>query len=287
MRTITETVSTEYDGRTVNDYLRHKLGCSGTLIKALKRQENGLLLNGRHVRTVDKLHAGDQLTVTLPEKGGFAHESVPMELCVVYQDADILALDKPPGLPVHRSARHNSDTLANGVAYYFKKQGVNVPFRAVNRLDRDTSGLVLLGLNTFAAARLAQGVQKVYYAVVDGVYEGSGTIDLPIRRQNVSLIVREVGDGGQNAVTHWESLGVFHGLSLLKIHLETGRTHQIRVHFNHLGTPVLGDTLYSNGDPRIPRQALHCGEMSFIHPVTGETVALSAPLPQDIKQLLD
>lgn len=287
MRILSYTIPIQYDGRMVKEYLRQEMKCSGTLIKALKRQNRGILLNGEPVYTVDRLHAGDRLELQIPQAEGYCHHSVEMPLSVVLQDDDILVLDKPPFMAVHHSANHHKDTLANGVAYYLQQQGLSAAFRAVNRLDRDTSGLVLLGLNPYAAARLAQGIEKVYYAVVDGVYRGKGTIDLPIRRKGGSVILREVGEGGQQAVTHWESIAVYDRLSLLKIHLGTGRTHQIRVHFSHFGTPVLGDTLYSKGDSRIHRQALHCGEMRFHHPVTGELVACQAPLPADIKGLLE
>lgn len=285
MRILKEIIPALYDGRTVKDFLRQGMGCSGTLVKALKRQNRGILLNDMPVRTVDVIHKGDRITISVPETERYSHVPVALPLSIVYEDNDIMAVDKPPFLAVHHSANHHTDTLANGVAYYLEQKGITVPFRALNRLDRDTSGLVLLGLNAYAAARLSQQVEKVYYAVVDGVYQGSGIIDLPIRRRQGSVILREVGQGGKPAVTHWESLCTQGGLTLLKIRLETGRTHQIRVHFSQLGTPVLGDTLYSNGDSRIHRQALHCGVLRFCHPVSGEAQVLTAELPADIKKL--
>lgn len=286
MRKIVQKVPLKYDGWLVRDYLRQEMGCSGTLMKALKRQERGILFNGVPVRTVDRLHAGGLLTLQFPPETGYCHAPVQMPLTICYADEDLLVVDKPPFLAVHHSAGHADDTLANGVAWLLAQKGTIVPFHPLNRLDRDTSGLVLVGLNPFVTARLARTVEKTYFAVVDGIYRDSGTIDLPIRRKEGSVILREVGAGGQHAVTHWKSLKTDTHLSLLKIKLETGRTHQIRVHFSHFGTPVLGDTLYSGGDSRIARQALHCGELCFVHPVTGQQHCIRAALPADMACLL-
>lgn len=286
VRVLKQTVPTAYHGRQVGDFLRQQMGCSGTLIKALKRQNPGIVLGGRPARTVDRLHSGDVVELYLPEQEGYRHTPVAMPLQIVYEDRDVLVVNKPPFMAVHHSANHAEDTLANGVAWYLEQEGKTSAFHAVNRLDRDTSGLVLLGLHSHAAARLPQGAQKLYYAVVDGIYQGRGVIDLPIRRKENSVILRQVGEPGQRAVTHWEAVAVYQQKTLLQIKLETGRTHQIRVHFSALGTPVTGDTLYSLGSSLITRQALHCGEITFIHPVTKEQMTVRAPLPPDMMELL-
>lgn len=286
MRKLSFVIDKKYYGHCVIDVLRHHFHCSSKLIKILKRQDLGILLNGEHVRTVDRVRFGDTVEINIPEQPGNI-EKTEMELDVVYEDRDILVVNKPPFVPVHPSRNHYADTLANGVAFYLSKKGIETTFRAVNRLDRDTSGLVLIGLNSYSAARLAKNVDKVYTAVVNGEYHGNGTIDLPIRRMGESIIQREVGEDGERAVTHWRAIQNVAGMTLMKIALETGRTHQIRVHFSHLGTPLVGDTLYTEGDNLIGRQALHCQSLSFVHPTTGEKMNLTSNLPDDMIKLLE
>lgn len=286
MRTLNFVVDEKFNNHFVIDVLRHHFHCSSKLIKILKRQETGILLNGEHARTVDLISVGDVVEINIPVQPGFI-EKTKMELDIVYQDSDILVVNKPPFMPVHPSRNHFSDTLANGVAYYLSENGIETAFRAINRLDRDTSGLVLVGLNSYSASRLSQSLQKKYIALVDGEYHGSGTIDLPIRRVGESIIQRQVGEGGETAITHWTAVKNIGKTTLMEIILETGRTHQIRVHFSHLGTPLVGDTLYSGGDSRISRQALHCQSISFQHPITGKEICLTSDLPTDIAMLLD
>lgn len=286
MRKLSYIVGDEYDGKDVISFLRNEAKCSSKLIKLLKRVDGGITLDGEHVRVVDKLRAGGVLELNMPDVTG-KETPVDIPIDIIYEDDDILVLNKPPFMPVHPSRNHRDDTLANAVAFHLMQKGKSTAMRAVNRLDRDTSGLVLICLNSYCAARLAKNVEKEYFAIVDGVYSGSSTIDMPIRRVGESIIKREVGEGGERAVTHWTCEKNMDGLSLLRIRLETGRTHQIRVHFSSLGTPVLGDTLYSDGDKRINRQALHCGTMRFIHPVTGERLQLEAPFPQDMMNIIN
>ena len=160
-------------------------------------------------------------------------------------------------------------------------------FRPINRLDRDTTGLVVCGINQYAASRLTGSIDKVYYAVACGRLEGSGTIDAPIARCDERLITREVAENGDRAVTHWQVVGNNGNTeTLLRINLETGRTHQIRVHFAHIGHPLVGDTMYGKADDRITRQALHCAQVSFNHPVSGEKIFIKTDIPDDMKGLM-
>ena len=163
---------------------------------------------------------------------------------------------------------------------YYKNK--NVTFRAVGRLDKSTSGLVIVALNKLSASKLSGEFNKIYFAVAGGEYRGSGTIDKPIYRPDPMKTLRAVGETGDFAVTHWESIATDGKCSFLKINLETGRTHQIRVHFASMGTPLCGDDMYGSKDTRISRAALHCGEVDFVHPVTGEKMHFSVPVPEDI-----
>ncbi len=201
----------------------------------------------------------------------------------VYNDEDILVLNKPAFMPVHESRNHRGDTLANAAACYMDS---DTAFRAVYRLDRDTSGLVLIAKNELAACKLAGKIHKDYYAVCSGVLKGKGTIDLPIRRVCESIIERGVFSDGEKAVTHWEAVSNKSNTTLLKINLETGRTHQIRVHFAHLGYPLLGDTLYGENTDLIKRQALHCKTIYFTHPITNKEMAIECDFPNDFKGLI-
>lgn len=285
MRHIEYVIGEDYDGKKVLGYLRGEAKLSSRLVNSLKRVENGITLNGVHTRTIDVLHTGDILAVNIPEDKNTA-EPIPYPLDIVYEDSDILIINKPAGLAMHPTHNHQGDTLANAVAAYFKNKNTNVTFRAVGRLDKGTSGLVLCALNKLAASKLSGNFKKTYYAVVGGEYKGSGTIDKPIYRPDPMKTLRAAGEAGDKAVTHWQSLWSDGKNSFLEINLETGRTHQIRVHFSSEGTPLCGDDMYGSTDSRISRPALHCGKLSFIHPVTCEPMNFSASLPDDISSLL-
>ena len=233
------------------------------------------------------------LTVNLPDDPaeqipplpdpGFFEGTLPE---VLYEDDDLLIVNKPGTMAVHPSHNHQGDTLANWVTFHLCEQGKDpVVFRAAGRLDKGTSGIMVIALNAYAADRLQRGVSKVYYAVPSGRYEGSGTIDAPIFRPDPILTLRVVDPRGDRAVTHWEAVETGEERSLLRVTLETGRTHQIRVHFASLGTPLVGDTLYGTPSDQIARHALHCGHAELTHPVSGERLVLDAPLPEDIRAL--
>lgn len=284
-RTINFFVTEEFSGKTVEHYLRDLHGFSSGLLRTLKQRDNGMLLGGEHVRTVDRLKKGDLLTVNIPDDDEPAPPS-PILVPAAYEDEDVIVLDKPAFMPVHPTRNHQGDTLANAFAHRLAQRGRSAAFRAINRLDRDTTGLVVAGLNSYSACRLSGNVEKEYCAVVHGVLRGEGTISLPIRRRDPLLIFREVGEGGEPAITHWRTVAGNESLTYLHIRLETGRTHQIRVHFSHLGYPLVGETLYAPGDELMQRQALHCRRVAFTSPVSRKPVCITSPLPEDMLRVV-
>lgn len=271
------TVEPSEDNVTALDFLRAR-GFSRRMVTALK-QSGGLTRGGEILRSVDRVHSGDVIRVVMEDRGGVVPNG-KIKVEISYEDEDIIIYNKPPFLAVHPSIRHYDDTLANAFAARFP----DIPFRPVNRLDRDTSGLCVCAKNRLAAAGLTE-LKKVYFAVVMGDIARGGTVDLPIARENESIINRCVRADGKPAVTHYEPLERINGRTLLKIRLETGRTHQIRVHMSHIGHPLCGDRLYG-GDGSIDRQALHCGETELTHPITKKVIRISSPLPEDIRSLL-
>lgn len=285
MRVINYTVPTEYDSKKLLYFLKGSAHLSSKLIRSLKQVENGIQLNGEHIRTIDIIHEGDIVTINIPDD---RTTSVPCELepDVIFEDDDILIVNKPAMLPIHESHNHQGDTLANSVAGYLSRKGIGCTFRAIGRLDKGTSGLVVCALNRHAASRLSGNISKTYYAIATGKYEDSGTIDAPIYRPDPMKTYRTVDERGDRAVTHWQAIASDGKLTLLKINLETGRTHQIRVHFAHLGTPLVGDTMYGGDDERIAHQALHCGEVTLTHPLTGEIIHCTAPMPEEMESIL-
>ena len=211
---------------------------------------------------------------------------------IVYEDEDILVINKAADTPIHPSQGNYENSLANGVAGYFKHKGENVVFRCINRLDRDTTGLVVIAKNMLSGAVLNQAmiqreIHRIYLAVVKGELPESGTIDFPIARKEGSTIERCVDfECGEHAVTHVQCVEKNEKYSLAKIWLETGRTHQIRVHMNAIGHPLPGDFLYHPDFSEIGRQALHSWRLEFMHPVTGALMKFEQPLPEDMRKLL-
>lgn len=282
MREIIFKIDDKNSGLMIRDFLRN-FGVSSALLTKLKQDENGIKLNGKFAKAIEVLKSGDNLTVNIKNSGKMPEKFECENVKVAYNDEDILVLNKPPLMPVHESRNHRGDTLANVAACYMES---DCAFRAVYRLDRDTSGLVLIAKNELAASKLAGKIKKDYYAVVSGKFEGEGTIDLPIRRVRESIIERGVFDDGERAVTHYEAIKTDGESTLLKLNLETGRTHQIRVHFSHLGAPLLGDTLYGGSCEKINRQALHCKTIYFTHPITHEKITVDSDFPNDFKGLI-
>ncbi|MBR5273405.1 MAG: RluA family pseudouridine synthase [Clostridia bacterium] len=285
-RNLKYVIEKEFDDKRVMEYLRGKLRFSSRLIKLLKKQPDGIMLNSFHARTIDPICCGDVLEINIPDDETPALVS-DVNAPVVYADDDVIVFNKPAFMPVHPTRNHQGDTLANVYASYLAERGLSAAFRPINRLDRDTTGLVVCGINQYSASRLTGNVEKVYYAVACGRLDGSGTIDAPIARCNERFITREVAEHGDRAVTHWEA--VQHNAdcaTLLRITLETGRTHQIRVHFSHIGHALVGDTMYGVADKRITRQALHCASVRFIHPVSEREIIIETEIPDDMNGLM-
>ncbi len=279
MRKINFFVTPEQDGKTVLNILSLS-GTSKRLITKLKQVENGITKNGIHARTIDTVQSGDVIEISLSDEK-VLEENSELNVPVIYEDNDVIVFDKPAFMPVHPSHKHLNDTLGNYFAFCCR----GLTYRPINRLDRDTSGLCAVAKNSFSAVKLQKSIEKVYYAVACGKIIGSGTIDKPITRTDNSIITRCVSEDGQKAVTHYELLKSNDKYTLLKIKLETGRTHQIRVHFSYIGHPLVGDNMYGGNMIDLNRQALHCGELLFAHPITGEKIHLISKLPQDIQCL--
>lgn len=283
-------VPAAWDGKTCGDFLRYS-GVSRRLAAKLKRTPNGITLNGSHVRTVDVIRAGDVVSIKSMNES-FLEPNALLTVPIAYEDEGVVVFDKPAGMPVHPSHKHREDTLGNCFAAMFP----DLTFRPLNRLDKDTSGLCAVAKSAYAANLLTGNISKVYAAVTEGVpiprsvesplikwYEtGSGyRIEAPIGRTADSVITREVRADGQYAVTNYTIEKENGKFALLRISLETGRTHQIRVHFSSLGRPLAGDDLYGGSLDLCKRQALHCGEMRFVSPFVGE-VLLKSSLPDDM-----
>lgn len=278
MRTIPIPVPAECDGMTVRSFTRSHLGLSARVLTKQKHHENGLLCNGEPCRSIDILHTGDIFTIRIPEDSA-VYEASDLSIDILYEDGDYLVVNKPPGMPVHPSPGHDRDSLLNAVAYHYQMKGEKTSFRPLYRLDRDTSGILIAAKHRLAVSSAV--LRKYYYAVCQGRLRGSGTVDLPIRRMADSRITREVG-GDKQSVTHWEALKQDQVHTLLKIHLETGRTHQIRVHLAHIGYPLAGDDLYGGSLDKIKRQALHLAEVRLACEILGIKETFKAELPEDI-----
>ena len=285
MSDLTYIVPPEYDGEMLQTFLRRECGLSYRMVVKLKRVENGMTVDGKQWRSIDRINAGQTVCLNMPEDA-VRIEGVEMPLAVVYEDDHLLVVDKPPYLAVHPSAGKPEPTLANGVVAYFEQKGTPLSFRPVNRLDRNTSGLLVAAKSPHVAFALAQKPEKVYFAIVLGRLEGSGTIHQPIRVKEGCTITREVGDGGKDSITHWQALASDGEVTLVRVVIETGRTHQIRVHMSWLGHPLAGDTMYGTDETVMPRHGLHCGRTAFDHPITGERVTLTSPIPADMREVL-
>lgn len=292
-RTLTYEISTEYDSFPIDKYLKSQ-GYSSANITAIKKMPNNVVINGQWVHMNRKLSAGEVLTVNISEDN--SSEKIPpmkMALDIVYEDEDIIVINKPAGLPIHPSLNHYEDSLANGLAYYYESQGKPFIFRCANRLDKNTSGLTVIAKHLVSANILSTMVKnrqfhREYYAIVRGTLaEKTGTIDAPIGRVDDSIITRQVDfENGERAVTHYEVIKENNGHSLVSIHLETGRTHQIRVHFKYIGHPLIGDHLYNPDFEYMNRQALHSHKIEFTHPITGSPMSFVADLPTDMQFIL-
>lgn len=275
-------------GTTVLDFLRKK-GFSRHILSSMKADKEALTRNGQRIGGREQLLAGDHFRVRLLEtvdSDGIVPVSMP--LSILYEDEDILVINKPADMPVHPSIGNYTNTLANGVAAYLDAKDEHSPFRCINRLDRDTSGALILAKNAFSAAVLStqmrnRQIKRTYLAVVEGITPPNGTISAPISRVDDSVIERHVDFlHGEPAVTHYERLETKNEYSLLEIHLETGRTHQIRVHMGYIGHPLPADYLYHPEYDCFKRQPLHSLQLEFRHPVTDKPMCLLAPVSEDM-----
>ena len=279
--------------KTVEQFLLSN-GYSAALIRRLRHTEQSILKNGSPVYTTYRLDEGDSLAVTLPEEHGSENiVPVPMDLDIRYEDRDLLVVNKAAGVPIHPSQGNHDNTLANGIAWYLREKGEVATYRAINRLDRDTTGLLILARHALSACMLSEmvrthAIRRCYLAAASGLVPPEGVIDAPIARTCDSTIERCVDfERGDSARTHYRTLCYNRDTdcSLVELRLETGRTHQIRVHMKHIGHPLPGDFLYNPDYRLIGRQALHSWQLDFIHPIKKEPLHFEAPLPEDMRRL--
>ena len=288
-RTITYPIDSASAGLRIEQFLRRR-GYSYQNLTQLKKMPQSILVNGdwTYMRTV--LNDNDTLTVRIQEHGSSPNiPPVKLPLDIIYEDEDIIVVNKPAGMPVHPSLNNYRNSLANALMYYYQAQGLPFIFRCTNRLDRDTSGLTviakhLVSSSILSALAVKHEITREYLAIVRGTpVPPAGTINAPIGRTGSSLIERKVDfEHGEHAVTHYRVLDTKNGHSLVSLILETGRTHQIRVHMKYIGHPLIGDYLYNPDMEHINRQALHSYRLAFRHPVTGEPLEFTAPLPEDM-----
>ena len=243
---------------TLQKFLTEKKGVSKRLLTKLKRIPMGITRNGSLIRSIDTVYNGDIISLKLNDEK-FLEPNPEMKVPVAFENDDLIIFEKPAGMPVHPSIKHQGDTLGN----FFASIYPNLTFRPINRLDCNTSGLCAVAKNSYGASHYQERIKKTYYAVAEGITEKSGTINAPIAREKESIILRCVREDGQNAVTHYKRLLFNEKYSLLEINLETGRTHQIRVHMAYIGHSLAGDDMYGGKTDIIDRQALHCGIMKF------------------------
>lgn len=286
-RIFTYEIQEEEQEMELLSFLRSR-GFSRHILTAMKADKQAICLNGERGFGHSLLKKGDHLSIRLLETEASPH-ILPKHLpvSILYEDEDLLVVNKPSNMPIHPSQGNYENTLANAVAYYYASQGKTFVFRCINRLDRDTTGALILAKNALSAAILSsqmknRQIHRTYLALAEGNPPSQGTISAPIARVSGSTIEREVSlENGAPAVTHFERLDCQNDLSLIALRLETGRTHQIRVHMRHLGYPLPGDYLYHPSYEKIQRQALHSFQLEFLHPITGEPLLFTAPVPED------
>lgn len=281
----------EDSGKLIKDFLQEQ-GFSRQNLVELKKIPESILLNGVWEYVTCKLAEGDVLRIHIVE-GESSEKIPPVELPfpIVYEDEDIIVVNKPADMPIHPSLNNYENTLGNAAAYYFAKQGKSFVFRCINRLDRDTTGLTILAKHMVSCSILQSDmverkISREYLAIVEGVFENAeGTIDAPIGRKEGSTIERMIDfKNGERAVTHYRVLEQKENVAMLALKLETGRTHQIRVHMSSIGHPLIGDFLYNPTNNGMQRQALHAWHLSFRHPISKEEIGLEAPVPEDMKE---
>ncbi len=302
-RILTYPITESDSDQRIYDFLCHH-GYSRHIRTWLKQHPGSVRLNGEEALFYFPLKNGDLLEISLEEEHP-SENIVPVDLPIhiIYEDEDLMVIDKPADMPVHPSIGNYENTLANAAAWYFHRQNIPFVFRCINRLDRDTTGLLILAKHMLSGAILSdqmkkRAIHRTYLAITEGKTDPAGTIDSPIGRTDQSLILRQVDhENGDSACTHylqkcWHSKTFYpetlpvpqDGLSLVQLQLETGRTHQIRVHMTSIGHPLIGDTLYNPETALMNRQALHSYRLAFTHPVTGISLEFMSPLPEDMAE---
>lgn len=283
-------------GKSVLDYLLKNMKLSTRSLRRLKYTEGGITVNGESVTVRRVLREGDVLCLDVGDRDS-SENVIPRRLPVdvLFEDGEIIAVDKPADMPTHPSHGHLDDTLANALAFKAAVRGERFVFRPANRLDRNTSGIVLVAKDQISACRLfeqmrAGNVKKTYIAILDGVPSVMrGTVDAPIARADEGVLMRTVSEEGREAHTEYNVVATSRDgkYSLVVLRPLTGRTHQLRVHMAHVGCPILGDFLYGKESPLLPRHALHAARLEFDHPADGRRMRISAPLPDDMAALCD
>ncbi|MDO4454346.1 MAG: RluA family pseudouridine synthase [Eubacteriales bacterium] len=283
------TASSHDEGLKIYEFLKRQ-GYSKAVLTHIRKTPDGILLNDCAAFSSVRLKKDDLLTISLiDEKPSEQIVPVPVPIHIVYEDEDLMVLDKEANQPIHPSINNYDNTLANGLAWYFSQKGEPFVYRCINRLDRDTTGLLIVAKNMLSAAILSEmgkrrEIHREYLAIVQGETPPEGTIDAPIARMDDSVIARCVDfTHGDHAVTHFQRICFQRNLSLVSLKLETGRTHQIRVHMKYIGHPLIGDFLYHPDFSLIHRQALHSHRLSFSHPITKEWLSFTSPLPKDMQ----
>ena len=276
MADIEFSISEQNSGKYIRDIIRNDLKISSGLLTKLKKN-GGIQLNGNNVTVAEKVKYGDLLTVYFPSEKSNSIQPVNIPIDIIYEDKYLLAVNKPKDMPTHPSAGNHVNTLANACMYYYRN--TDFVFRSVTRLDRDTTGIVLIAKDARTGALMSEAVQKgglhkTYYALTSAVPSPlCGKIEAPIGRADNSILKREVRPDGQYAVTEYKTIAHNNKIALEEIKLLTGRTHQIRVHFSHIGCPLLYDYMYGteiSGETLF----LHCAKLEFIHPITAENMLI-------------
>lgn len=289
---LTYTIQPNDNFSNVKELLKLKFQISDRLLVKLKKNKK-IWLNSTPTFVNSRLKPFDivEILIDFEEK---SENIIPtqMDLNIIYEDEYYIVINKPSGIAIHPSILHYTDSLANGVKFYFEQKNIKKKIRPINRLDKDTSGIVIFAKNEYIQEFLVKEMKKntffkEYIAVCEGIFESKiGTINLPIGRKENSIIERCVCSDGDIAITHYNVLKSLKNTSVVHVTLETGRTHQIRVHLSNIGHPILGDTLYGNPSSVINRQALHAYKVKFIHPITGLNVEYIATIPSDIKSII-
>lgn len=286
-------ITQKAEEKKIKDFLAER-GYSSEVIKKLKKMDESVLVNGKWEYMDRQLCLGDELVIHIKEEAS-SEKILPVQQSfeIIYEDEDIMVINKPADMPIHPSLNNYENSLANGLAYYFAQKNIPFVFRCVNRLDRDTTGLTIVAKHMLSAGILSQQVvnremHREYRAIVRGTLpQKEGVIDAPIGRKEASIIERVVDfENGERAVTHYRVVEEKNGHSLISLWLETGRTHQIRVHMKHLGYPLIGDYIYNQDFEYMSRQALHSYKLVFTHPVTCEKMEFVCEIPQDFRDVL-